>query len=146
VLDGRVDGLDGIPLNGGEIHQLEWPDVEVDGSSLPHPKREDQDGSAVGRDPGMAYGRDHRDDAARRSDTREARLRGLPPDVAKNVMARACKAAGIAHYHPHDLQHRYASVKIHEGVPVTQVAAQLGHARKSLTLDIYSHVLLDEPR
>lgn len=54
---------------------------------------------------------------------------GFAPDVAKNVMARACKTAGIAHRHPHDLRHRYASVKIAEGVPVTQVAAQLGHSR-----------------
>jgi integrase len=68
---------------------------------------------------------------------------GFSPDVAKNVMARACKAAGIPHFHPHDLRHRYASVKIREGVPVTDLAAQLGHARKSLTLDTYSHVLLD---
>jgi integrase len=57
-------------------------------------------------------------------------------------MARACKAAGIAHRHPHDLRHRYASVKIAEGVPVTQVAAQLGYSRKSLTLDTHSHILL----
>jgi integrase len=71
---------------------------------------------------------------------------GFSPDVAKNVMARACKAAGIPHYHPHDLRHRYASVKIAEGVPVTQLAAQLGHSKKSLTLDTYSHVLLDEGR
>jgi Phage integrase family len=68
---------------------------------------------------------------------------GFFPDVAKNVMARACKAAGIPHFHPHDLRHRYASVKIREGVPVTDLAAQHGHARKSLTLDTYSHVLLD---
>lgn len=68
---------------------------------------------------------------------------GFSPDVAKNVMARACKAAGIAHYHPHDLRHRYASVKLREGVPVTDLAAQLGHSKKSLTLDTYSHVLLD---
>jgi integrase len=67
---------------------------------------------------------------------------GFTPDVAKNVMARACKAAGIAHFHPHDFRHRYASLKIAEGVPVTQVAAQLGHSRKSLTLDTYSHVLV----
>jgi integrase len=60
---------------------------------------------------------------------------GFSPDVAKNVMARACKTAGIVHRHPHDLRHRYASVKIADGVPVTQVAAQLGHSRKSLTLD-----------
>jgi integrase len=66
---------------------------------------------------------------------------GFTADVAKNVMARACKAAGIAHRHPHDLRHRYASVQISRGVPVTMVAAQLGHSRKSLTLDTYSHFL-----
>jgi hypothetical protein len=28
-------------------------------------------------------------------------------------------------------------------VPVTTLAAQLGHSKKSLTLDTYSHVLID---
>ena len=37
----------------------------------------------------------------------------------------------------HDLRHRYASVKIREGVPVTDLAAQLGRAKKSMTLDTY---------
>ena len=37
--------------------------------------------------------------------------------------------------------HRYASVRIREGVPVTDLAAQPGHAQKSMTLDTYSHVL-----
>jgi integrase len=59
------------------------------------------------------------------------------------AMRKACEAAGIAHHHPHDLRHRYASVKIAEVVPVTDLAAQLGHAKKSLTLDTYSHVLLE---
>ena len=40
--------------------------------------------------------------------------------------------------------HRYASVKFAEGVPVTDLAAQFGHTRKSLTLDTYSHVLLGD--
>jgi hypothetical protein len=35
-------------------------------------------------------------------------------------------------------------VKIAEGVPVTDLAAQLGHTRKSLTLGTYSHVLLGD--
>jgi integrase len=69
---------------------------------------------------------------------------GFTPDAAKNAMRKACKNAGIAHFHPHDLRHRYASVKIGEGIPVTLVAAQLGHSKKSLTLDTYSHVLIDE--
>jgi integrase len=28
------------------------------------------------------------------------------------VIARACEAAGIPRFHPHDLRHRYASVQI----------------------------------
>jgi integrase len=47
------------------------------------------------------------------------------------AMRNACKADGLPRYHPHDLRHRYASVKIREGVPVSDLAAQLGHARKS---------------
>jgi integrase len=75
--------------------------------------------------------------------TAERRVfQGFTGNVAGNVMARACKAAGIVHRHPHDLRHRYASVQIGRGVPVTAVAAQLGHSRKSLTLDTYSHVLV----
>jgi integrase len=70
-------------------------------------------------------------------------FQGFSADVAKNVMARACRAAGIPHFHPHDLRHRYASVKLREGVPVTDLAAQLGHSKKSMTLDTYSHVLID---
>jgi integrase len=69
---------------------------------------------------------------------------GATPATIKSVMRRACASAGIAHYHPHDLRHRYASVQIARGVPVTSVAAQLGHSRNSLTLDTYSHVLLNE--
>jgi integrase len=42
------------------------------------------------------------------------------------------------------LRHRYASVQIGHGVPVTTVAAQLGHSTKSLTLDTYAHVLVGE--
>jgi integrase len=60
------------------------------------------------------------------------------------AMRNACASAGLPHHHPHDLRHRYASVKIREGVPVTDLAAQLGHSRKSLTLDTYSHVLLED--
>ena len=50
-------------------------------------------------------------------------------------MRRACVSAGVAHYHPHDLRHRWASVQVKRGVPITEVSAALGHARNSLTLD-----------
>ena len=69
---------------------------------------------------------------------------GFTPDAARNAMDRACKAAGIVRFSPHDLRHRYASIQIKRGVPVTDLAAQLGHSRTSMTLDVYSHVVLDD--
>jgi integrase len=68
---------------------------------------------------------------------------GLQDGGLRQAMTRACTALGVAVFSPHDLRHRYASVKIREGVPITDLAAQLGHARKSMTLDTYSHVLLE---
>ena len=80
-------------------------------------------------------------------DDRAATRRVFPGATRQTIgmaMRNACASAGLPHYHPHDLRHRYASVKIREGVPVTNLAAQLGHARKSLTLDTYAHVLLGD--
>ena len=59
-------------------------------------------------------------------------------------MKWACQAAGIPSYSPHDLRHRYASLKMREGVPLSDLAAQLGHSKKSMTADVYSHRLVDE--
>jgi integrase len=69
---------------------------------------------------------------------------GADRQTIGNAMRNACKTAGIANYSPHDLRHRFFSVKIREGVPVTQIAAHVGHRRKSLTLDTYAHVLIDD--
>jgi integrase len=71
---------------------------------------------------------------------------GAGRQTVGNAIRNACKTAGIAAYSPHDLRHRYISVKIREGVPITIIAAHVGHSRKSLTLDTYAHVLIDEAR
>ena len=63
----------------------------------------------------------------------------------RNAVARACKHAGIPHFSPHDLRHRFISLRIQAGWPPTLVAAAAGHSKTSVTLDIYSHVLTDEP-
>ena len=68
---------------------------------------------------------------------------GVTSDGAKNAMARACTAAGIAHYHPHDLRHRRLTLWHHQGVPARELAARAGHSRASMSLDVYSHVLVD---
>lgn len=66
---------------------------------------------------------------------------GWSADVGKNAMARACLAAGIPHFHPHDLRHRRLSLWHGQGVPAKELAARAGHSRASMTLDIYSHVM-----
>jgi integrase len=125
----------------GEAHALSWGDVDEAGSRF----RIKAGKTAAARRwvaVPEALMLEVAETCPREDRTPERRVfPGFSPDVAKNVMARACKSAGIVHRHPHDLRHRYASVQIGRGVPVTQVAAQLGHSRKSLTLDTYSHVL-----
>jgi integrase len=70
---------------------------------------------------------------------------GFTRHAARNAVARACLVAGVPHFHPHDLRHRRISLWHQQGVPVKQLSERVGHARASMTLDTYSHVMpLDE--
>lgn len=51
---------------------------------------------------------------------------------------------GVARITPHMLRHRYASRLVLQGMPITLVCQRLGHTRPSMTLDVYSHVLVDD--
>ena len=83
-------------------------------------------------------------DLPARGPTRERRVfPGFTPDVAKNVMARACQAAGIAHYHPHDLRHRRLRLWHAQGVPSPGAGSPRRPLAREHGLDVYSHVLLD---
>jgi Phage integrase family len=68
------------------------------------------------------------------------------PDGSPNVTSRglkmALKRAGIKKATGlHDLRHSYASSMLALGVPITRVAALLGHASPAVTLTIYAHVI-----
>jgi integrase len=56
-------------------------------------------------------------------------------------MSRACKNAKVPHYSPHDLRHRRISLWHQSGVPARELAERAGHARPSMSLDVYSHVM-----
>jgi integrase len=56
-----------------------------------------------------------------------------------NNFARAAREAGLPGFRPHDLRHTFASVALHAGVPLTDVARWLGHANVNLTYRTYSH-------
>jgi integrase len=69
---------------------------------------------------------------------------GLTGNRIRGAMAAACIAAGVPHMSPHDLRHRYVSVQLARGVPGADVAAQVGHARLSMTYDVYTHVVVED--
>jgi integrase len=56
-------------------------------------------------------------------------------------MSRACRNAKVPHYHPHDLRHRRITLWHQSGVPARELAERAGHARPSMSLDVYSHVM-----
>jgi integrase len=66
---------------------------------------------------------------------------GLTGSAIRNVMRRACVAAGIPTFSPHDLRHRRATIWHHDGVVAKQLAERLGHSRASMSLDVYSHTM-----
>jgi integrase len=48
---------------------------------------------------------------------------------------------GVAHFSPHDLRHRGITLWHQSGVPARELAERAGHARPSMSLDVYSHVM-----
>lgn len=51
------------------------------------------------------------------------------------------KAAGLPEIRFHDLRHTAATLMLLNGIPLLVVSRRLGHAKPSITLDIYGHAL-----
>jgi len=54
---------------------------------------------------------------------------------------RAMTKANVTGHRLYDLRHTFATSLLEKGAPITYVAAQLGHARPSTTLQFYAHWL-----
>jgi len=72
--------------------------------------------------------------------------RPMRQDTARAVMRRTCEAAGVPLLSPHALRHSVASYHLAAGRDAVTVAAHLGHAQTSTTLNIYGHALPDNLR
>ena len=68
-------------------------------------------------------------------------FQGVTEATAYQTMTRACQTAGVPHYHPHDLRHRRITIWHQSGVPARELAERAGHARPSMSLDVFSHVM-----
>jgi integrase len=87
----------------------------------------------------------------------DALLDSTPPDdrtghlfkwwsaqAVTKMMERACKAAGIPVYSPHDLRHRRISVWHYQGDPAREIGGRVGQTQISTTLDLYTHTMTPE--
>ena len=64
-----------------------------------------------------------------------------PIQAANKTMRTACKAAGIPHFHPHDLRHRRISLWHGQGIPARTIGDRVGQRQIAVTLDTYTHVM-----
>jgi integrase len=75
----------------------------------------------------------------------DARLfAGSGADALRTSIAKACRAAGVPLFSPHDLRHRRISLLHLRGVPWARIGEFVGQRNLSVTADVYSHVLGDE--
>jgi integrase len=81
--------------------------------------------------------REDRDPAARM-------FPGSGSAALRTSVTRACKAAGIPHFSPHDLRHRRISLLHLRGVPWARIGEFVGQRDIAVTANTYTHVLSDE--
>jgi integrase len=68
---------------------------------------------------------------------------GVGADRLRTAIARACKAAGIPAFSPHDLRHRRISLLHRHGRSWAEIARFVGQRKLSITADTYTHVMAD---
>jgi integrase len=64
----------------------------------------------------------------------------MDPSNAAHALSKATKAAGLGHWHPHELRHSAASLMLAQGVPLRTISDVLGHSSIKVTSDVYSHL------
>jgi integrase len=69
---------------------------------------------------------------------------GVTADRLRTAIARACNAAGVPAFSPHDLRHRRISLEHLRGVPWARIGEHVGQRNLAVTANTYTHVLTDE--
>lgn len=137
--------LEATGMRGGELEKLEWGDVDfVDGRFRVAARRTKTTTGQRWVQVPAALMDEVADLVAFEDRVADSRVfRNVTRVAASAAMRRACQLAGIASFSPHDLRHRRLSLWHAQGVPARELAARAGHAKASLTLDVYSHVVVD---
>jgi integrase len=70
----------------------------------------------------------------------------IDPDHFSHDFSKLCQAAGLGHWHPHELRHSGASLMLAQGTPLHVVSEVLGHASITITKDVYGHLVEGDKR
>jgi len=65
-------------------------------------------------------------------------------DALRTAIGKACKAAAIPTFSPHDLRHRRISLLHLRGVPWARIGEQVGQRNLAVTANTYTHVMVSE--
>jgi integrase len=71
-------------------------------------------------------------------------FQGFGGDRFRTAIARACTAAGVPSFSPHDLRHRRATLLHLGGMPWARIGELVGHDDLVTTARTYTHVVADE--
>jgi integrase len=69
---------------------------------------------------------------------------GVTADRMRTAITRACTAAGVPAFSPHDLRHRRISLLHLGGEPWARIGEHMGQRNLAVTANTYTHVLVDE--
>ena len=137
--------LDATGMRLGELEQLTWGDVDEPRQrwrvSEP-PRRPDAPGEFPSRPSSSTpSARSCRAMTAFRSG---GSFKASEATGSWTALTRACTAAGIPAFSPHDLRHRRISLLHLAGVPWARIGEHVGQRNLAVTANTYSHVLADE--
>jgi integrase len=68
----------------------------------------------------------------------------INPDNLRRDYARLVALAGVPRIRIHGVRHTHATLALQQGANIKAVSQRLGHARTSITMDIYAHVLPEQ--
>jgi integrase len=71
-------------------------------------------------------------------------FQGVTADQLRTAIGRACIAAGVPAFSPHDLRHRRISLEHLRGQPWARIGELVGQRNLAVTANTYTHVLADE--
>ena len=137
--------LDATGMRVGELEALTWGDLDEPrgrwrvsrASKTGRPRWVTAAAAAASRPCSSLCARDDRHPERRV-------FQGFGGDRFRTALTRACTAAAVPAFSPHDLRHRRVSLLHLAGVPWARIGEQVGHDDLVTTARTYTHVVADE--